>query len=400
MAARLHMPFEAEPALGSSYHYARTQEELDGAIASLGPTVAVDSEFHWRTTYYPIASLYQLCSTAPAVVIDALAHLDIKQFVALLRSTEIKKVFHDVRQDWRLFTMLHESPLNHCEDTRVACAFLGGSSSLGYAAAVETHLGVTLEKSESNSDWLTRPLNLTQLQYAAEDVLYLPALWQHVSAALEAKGLSVCYREEMHSLVDDLEAYERDFYRRIPGATYLPIEQLRVLRSLSEWRECTAQEENRPRTWILKDKQLVDIAKTDSLSRKRLLHATSDSTAHRHGRGLMEAFWSGKNDELDIEPFSENPTSRHTIARIKEELDPYLKEIAGDLGIALNFLASSKMIAKCVTTYRCTSELPASIGTWRLRLFGDRMEEVVSRHTNNGGQEETQEDRIGDEIED
>ena len=399
MVAQLRMPFEAELVLGSKYRYVRTQEELDSALASLGPTVAIDSEFNWRSTYYPVASLYQLCSAAPAVVIDALAQLNLKQFVVLLESAKITKIFHDMRQDWRLLTMLLESPLGHFEDTRVACAFLGGSSSLGYASAVESYLGVTLKKSETNSDWLTRPLNLMQLQYAADDVLYLPDLWQHVSSVLEAKGITAWYREEMRLLFVELEASERDIYRRIAGVAYLPVEQLRVLRSLSEWRECRAQEENRPRTWILKDQQLMAIAKTRSLSRKGLHKIVSASKARRYGRALMEAFWSGKKDESEIAPFFEKPASRRAMARIREELDPYLRQIAGDLGIALDFLASSKTIAKCVTAYRCTSKLPDSIGKWRLGLFGDRMGQAIARHVEDESDEKPQEERSHAELE-
>ena len=52
-------------------------------------------------------------------------------------------------------------------DTQLAHSLLSDDYSIGYQALVEKKLDIVLEKKETRSNWLRRPLSSSQLQYAA-----------------------------------------------------------------------------------------------------------------------------------------------------------------------------------------------------------------------------------------
>jgi len=63
-------------------------------------------------------------------------------------------------------------------DTQLANSFLNDDYSIGYQGLVERELGITLEKKETRSNWIRRPLSDAQLKYAALDVEYLIHLYK------------------------------------------------------------------------------------------------------------------------------------------------------------------------------------------------------------------------------
>ncbi|KOO10914.1 ribonuclease D, partial [Vibrio xuii] len=73
-------------------------------------------------------------------------------------------------------------------DTQVMAAFLGHGLSTGFASLVESFLNVELDKSESRTDWLARPLTDKQLDYAAADVFYLYPLYEKLAQQVPDAG--------------------------------------------------------------------------------------------------------------------------------------------------------------------------------------------------------------------
>ena len=69
-------------------------------------------------------------------------------------------------------------------DTQIANAFLDNDYSIGYQGLVEKMLGITLDKSETRSNWIRRPLSDAQLKYAALDVEYLIHLYSQQTPQL------------------------------------------------------------------------------------------------------------------------------------------------------------------------------------------------------------------------
>ena len=69
-------------------------------------------------------------------------------------------------------------------DTQIADAFLDGDYSIGYQRLVEKRLEISLDKKETRSNWIRRPLTDAQLKYAALDVEYLIYLYKEQNEEL------------------------------------------------------------------------------------------------------------------------------------------------------------------------------------------------------------------------
>ena len=63
-------------------------------------------------------------------------------------------------------------------DTQIANSLLGGDFSIGYQGLVEQEMEIVLNKNETRSNWIRRPLSDSQLKYAVLDVEYLIYLYK------------------------------------------------------------------------------------------------------------------------------------------------------------------------------------------------------------------------------
>lgn len=109
---------------------------------------------------------------------------------------------------------------------------------------VEEYSGVILDKSESRTDWLARPLTERQYEYAAADVWYLLPITAKLMAETEASGwlpaaLDECRLMQMRR--QEVVAPE-DAWRDITNAWQLRTRQLACLQLLADWRLRKARE--------------------------------------------------------------------------------------------------------------------------------------------------------------
>ncbi|MCK7583639.1 MAG: HRDC domain-containing protein [Chromatiales bacterium] len=174
-------------------------------------------------------------------------------------------------------------------DTQVGAAFLGFDDQIGYAALVQRLLGVTLDKSHTRTDWSARPLSAAQLRYAADDVRHLGPAYEQVREQLLVRGRLAWAQAESTALTDPaLYAADPDeAWRRLRGGVDLTAPQQQVLRALAGWRERTAQERDRPRSWILRDEVLFELARRLPQTAQALvaIPGLEERTRTRHGAG-------------------------------------------------------------------------------------------------------------------
>ena len=86
-------------------------------------------------------------------------------------------------------------------DTELASRMLGHDR-VGLGAVVEDTLGITLAKAHSASDWSTRPLPQSWLDYAAKDVEHLVDVRDALVAELEEQGKTEFAREEFAAVLE------------------------------------------------------------------------------------------------------------------------------------------------------------------------------------------------------
>ena len=184
--------------------YIANQENLAAFAerAMHSSVLAIDTEFLREKTYYAKLCLIQLATDDETAIVDPFAVDDLKVLAPVLRNENVMKLFHAGNQDLEI--LLREvGVLPHpLFDTQVAAALLGHTQQIGYAALVHAECGVTLKKIDSFTDWSRRPLSDSQLEYAADDVVYLPRMYERMRAQLVELGRLSWLDRDFEDLAD------------------------------------------------------------------------------------------------------------------------------------------------------------------------------------------------------
>lgn len=263
-----------------------TTEALDAFCRSLEGTeyITVDTEFLREKTYWPQLCLVQIGGPDGAVAIDPLAEgIDLAPLFAVMADQSILKVFHAARQDVEIFWHLSGSIPTPLFDTQVAAMVCGFGDSVGYETLVTKLAGARIDKSSRFTDWSQRPLTERQLTYALSDVIHLRPAYEKLKRRLTRSGRAHWLVEEMAVLTDPA-TYQVDpdqVWQRLKVRTNKP-RFMAIVKELAAWREREAQRRDLPRSRVIRDEALLEIAahgptSIDDLARTRGL-----------GRGFAE----------------------------------------------------------------------------------------------------------------
>jgi ribonuclease D len=172
--------------------------------------------------------------------------------------------------------------------------------------------GVTLRKSQTVSDWSTRPFTPKQLDYLVDDVKYLFAIADKLDEKLAVRGRLEWAREEMRTLIDPrtYRSDKRRLYLRVAGNARMNRRELGILNELALLRETIARERNIPLKYVLPDDVLVGLVslrptQPDELSQLRRL----DAGMRKHiGPRIIDAIGAGEAiPEDDLPPRAPRP---------------------------------------------------------------------------------------------
>src|SRR5690242_7088658 len=338
------------------------------------PFVTVDTEFLRETTYYPLLCVAQMASPEEAVVVDALATgLDLSPLFALMASESVTKVFHAARQDIEIVWNMAKTIPHPIVDTQVAAMVLGYGDSILYDQLVQRITGDTLDKSHRFTDWTRRPLSDAQIAYALSDVTHLRDVYLKLATDLEKRGRSNWVSAEM-SILTSPETYRADpdrAWERLKSRVRKP-KDLAVLMEVAAWREREAQTRDVPRSRVLKDDALGDIAiqhPTTIEKLGRLRSVPKGSVRSRWGEQIVDAV----NRGLERDPKSLPRLERHRGAQnggaTVELLKVLLRMTAESHGVAAKVIATVDDLDRIAADDE--ADVPALKG-WRRELFGDK----------------------------
>jgi len=278
------------------YRLIKTNQELNTCCqhwqskAFLG----MDTEFMRVNTFYPQLALIQVNDGDAIYLIDPLGISEWEAFAELMLSPGVVKIFHSCSEDLGVFVRhfgLLPTPLF---DTQIANAFLNEGFGLSYQNMVAAQSGHELPKGETRSDWLQRPLTQQQLQYAALDVEYLPAIYLAQKEQLQEQGRLSWVEEDCQRLSGNYrEELAQDFsqaYLGFSAAWQLNGEQLRLLKLLAEWREKRARQRDKPKNWIVQDKSILEIARyqPQALQELRAIDSLSVNFIRYEGEAILQ----------------------------------------------------------------------------------------------------------------
>ena len=217
--------------------------------------LGIDTEFDWRTTYFPILSLLQIATKDKIFLIDCLQLKNLKNLKNILEDQNRLIVFHSSRSDTTVLYTNLNIKVKNVYDIQIAEKIIQGGDIKNYASIVKTNLNISLNKTETNSNWLKRPFTKSQIDYAANDVRFLIKIYNKQKRILEKKNA--------YFTVKDLTKREVS-----SGSQKLYIPRLRKFKSqkkiekdLFMWRENMAMERNVPPSYIFKDKYFKKILK-------------------------------------------------------------------------------------------------------------------------------------------
>ncbi|MGD2115600.1 MAG: HRDC domain-containing protein [Acidobacteriota bacterium] len=272
-------------------------------------TFAIDLEFVSESRYVPELCLVQVGWGDPddprVAAIDPL-EVDPRPVVELVGDPEVAAVFHAAQADLALLAQRFDVVARGIYDSQIAAAFLGLGDQIGYANLVDSMLGVTLDKGAQFTDWCRRPLSDEQLRYAFDDVRHLLRFWPELHRRLEETGRLPWVIEETERLAETAATRTppEEMYRRVKGWAKLRGKALGALRELAAWRERTALAGNRPPSWIVQDRSMIEIARRapESESSLRGIRGVKEGTVHRHGRDILEAVRQGRRNPPEREP--------------------------------------------------------------------------------------------------
>lgn len=351
-------------------------------IAAAG-SFALDLEFASAGRYQPELALVQVAwgqvgeppDDGPYVAaIDPLA-ADPLPIVALVASPEIVTLIHAAQGDLALLSALFGTRARRVVDTQIAAAFLGLGDQVGYAALVERLLGTPLDKAMQFTDWLARPLSPEQIRYALDDVRYLPRVWRELGERLAGRGRVAWVEAESDRLAESATrrlAPEDSYLRLGAWQTMLP-RPLAALQALADWRERQAIEDNRPPSWIVKDRALIELARRLPASPGELaaIEGLGPTWIDRHGRHALAAIRRSKGRR--VEP---PRPGRASVAQRKRasKLWSRLEELARQAEVAPRFVATraevDALLAWWTSGDRDREPDLALLGGWRRELAG------------------------------
>jgi ribonuclease D len=336
--------------------------------------VTVDTEFLRETTYYPLLCVAQIASADEAVVIDALAPgIDLAPFFALLADEKVMKVFHAGRQDIEI--VWHQAKLipHPIFDTQVAAMVLGYGDSISYDQLVQRITGDTLDKSHRFTDWTRRPLSEAQLTYAISDVTHLRDVYLVLVDDLGRRGRVDWVQEEMNVLTS-ADTYRMDpekAWQRLKTRVRKP-KELAVLIEVAAWREREAQARDVPRSRVLKDEVIGDIAVQAPTTTERLKNLRSlpkGFERSRWGEAIVAAVSRGLERDVKTLPRPARlPISTNGTA-VVELLKVLLRMISERHHVAAKVIATVDDLERIAADD--AADVPALHG-WRRELFGER----------------------------
>ena len=348
-------------------------------IAKTAPYVTVDTEFLRERTYWSKLCLIQLAlppASTPgtpggeAVLVDPLAEgLSLQPLYDLFRHTGTVKVFHAARQDLEIF--FHDAGLfpQPLFDTQVAAMVCGFGEQAGYETLVRRIARANLDKSSRFTDWSRRPLSDAQAAYALADVTHLRVIYEFLSAELRKNGRESWLAEEI-AVLEDPETYitrPEEAWLKVRTRTNSP-RFLAILRELARFRETYAQERDIPRTRVLKDDAMIEVASTKPLTEADLGRSRLLLREARKGdiaNGILAAVKAGIESKDLPQPKADEP-GKPGNAALSDLLRVLLKAKADASGVAPKLIASSSELDAIAQGDR---DLPALKG-WRAEVFG------------------------------
>ena len=340
--------------------------------------IALDTEFIREKTYYPVFCLLQIATPEWVVCVDPIALPELSELLKVINNPEITKVFHSSRQDLEILYQLTGEVTYPVFDTQIAAPLLGFQENPGYAMLVSNLLNINLSKAHTRTDWTARPLSEAQINYAADDVIYLCMVYKKMYQKLEELG-RLSWLEKDFEQLKNQELYQmppKNAWLKMKGRNRLTGKQLSIIQKLAEWREKTAQSENRPKNWLIRDDLLLELAKLqpESVNELAKIRNLNERVVRRYGKKICSLINEAKlNPPIPLDEKAKSTKKSKKQEAILDVLSAVVRKRADENALNPMILADRKVLEKMLHE---DEDNPLLQG-WRYSMVGKELQGLL-----------------------
>lgn len=364
------------------YQFIQNQPDLNSVLNLMDQSsiYGLDTEFIKVDTLWPKLGLFQINVQNQVYLLDGTT-LDLSQFWQKLFAAQ-QNIFHACSEDIDLiYHYAQHKSLENVFDTQVGMSFLGHGLQVSYQNALKTMLDVDIDKDQTRSDWLARPLSAEQLNYAANDVHYLMNLSHTIQNELAAKSLLNCVLEDCKNLTHEIgtETPIHLLYHDIGNYRHSR-RQLMQIQQLAVWREQMVKALNQPRSFILKNSTIIDMVEKNPKNNFQL-SAVKDirpNIVREHGKIILDLLkFLPEQAEW---PLRMARPIRHSSQDIGSRVDTVIQRAVQETSVPKEVLMRKKWLNALyqhVVFHNDEQELPSYLLGWRYDLLTKPLIEVL-----------------------
>ncbi|MCL6236140.1 HRDC domain-containing protein [Acinetobacter sp. ANC 5579] len=364
------------------YQFIQNQPDLNSVLNLMDQSsiYGLDTEFIKVDTLWPKLGLFQINVQNQVYLLDGTT-LDLSQFWQKLFAAQ-QNIFHACSEDIDLiYHYAQHKSLENVFDTQVGMSFLGHGLQVSYQNALKTMLNVDIDKDQTRSDWLARPLSAEQLNYAANDVHYLMNLSHTIQNELAVKSLLNCVLEDCKNLTYEIgtETPIHMLYHDIGNYRHSR-RQLMQIQQLAVWREQMVKALNQPRSFILKNSTIIDMVEKNPKNNFQL-SAVKDirpNIVREHGKIILDLLkFLPEQAEW---PLRMARPIRHSSQDIGSRVDTVIQRAVQETSVPKEVLMRKKWLNALyqhVVFHNDEQGLPSYLLGWRYDLLTKPLIEVL-----------------------
>ena len=366
------------------FQFIQQQQDLTPVLEKMdrNEVYGLDTEFIKVDTLWPKLGVFQINVENNVYLLDGTT-LDLTEFWNKLFRAQ-QNVFHACSEDIDLiYHYVQHKTLNNVFDTQVGMSFLGHGLQVSYQNALKQMLDVDIDKGETRSNWLARPLSPAQLSYAANDVLYLMNLSEKVKQELDSKSLLNFALEDCQHLTQEIatETPLHLLYQDIGNYRHSR-RQLMQLQQLAVWREQMVKALNTPRSFILKNSSMIDLVEKNPKNAFQLsgVKDIRQNVVREHGKTILDLV-KFLPEQADW-PLRMARPIRHSSKDVGEKIDHLIQNVVNETSIPKEVLMRKKWmnaLHQHVVFHNDEQDLPDYLLGWRYDLLTQPLIQLLRR---------------------
>jgi ribonuclease D len=364
------------------FQFIQHQTDLNNflSIMDQNSIYGLDTEFIKVDTLWPKLGVFQINVADQVYLLDGTT-LDLSGFWKKIFTAQLN-VFHACGEDIDLiYHYAQDKSLSNVFDTQIGMSFLGHGLQVSYQNALKQMLNVDIDKDQTRSDWLARPLSPEQLNYAANDVLYIMALAQKVRSELQEKHLLDFAQEDCRNLTYEIgqETPLTLLYQDVGNYRHSRRE-LMQLQQLAVWREQMVKALNQPRSFILKNSSMIDLVEKNPKNHFQLCNIKDirQNILREHGKTILDLLkFLPAQEEW---PLRMARPIRHSSKEIGNKVDAVIQNVVNETMVPKEVLLRKKWlnaVYQHVVSGRAEQDLPNYLLGWRYELLTKPLIQVL-----------------------